>query len=189
MDVASHLVQMSTGVTPDTRNPRTIVMDEDAWRRFIYHCYLNKYGPSARKLIKKNDPLTYGVLKLRCSQTADGKPKEDTDYHLPDRNTIRLWGRQVLWNLLYAKNGSVGQPPNPFEMYDGLPYYPYVIDEETKAPKMVDVVCARQKPVDEVMAQYLVRNKLKNPAVRTTEGMQKVSDKQRKVIEQFERNN
>lgn len=81
---------------------------------------------------------------------AKGKPKEDVEYHLPNRNKIRLWCRQIEWNLLYWKNGPLGHAPDPFEMWYDLPYYPYWKDSTTNKPIMVDVVSSKRKPVDMV---------------------------------------
>ena len=36
LDLFSHMVQMSKGVVPSTRTPRTIVLDEDLFRLFVH---------------------------------------------------------------------------------------------------------------------------------------------------------
>jgi len=178
IDLFSHMVLLSRGVTPSTRTPREIVLDEAAFRLFIHYCYLERYGPALQKGKKK---VTYEALKLRCSQDAKGNPQSDLDLHLPSRNTIRLWCRQVLWNLLYYKNAPFGKEfePDPFQMYDGLPYYPYVRNAETGVPEMSEVVCARQRPVDEVYSQHLLRNK--RPA--TSHVIH--DDRKRRIIDAF----
>lgn len=157
----SHLVQSSKGVTPSTRTPRVIVVDEDMFRIFTHYCYIQKYGKAARKKAKTSD-LSYDLLNAHTKTTAYGE--RDTDYHLPDRNRIRLWARQVEWNLLYYKNTPFGNEhsPNPFETLDGLPYYPYVKEgPKTGKPEMTSLVCAKRKPIDEVYTQHFYANKKK----------------------------
>lgn len=158
----SHMVQSSKGVVPHTRTAREIVLDEDLFRNFTHYCYIQKYGKAARKESKTSD-LTYEMLDAK---TRSGKKAQtETDYHLPDRNKIRLWARQVEWNLLYYKNSPFGLGPDPFEEWDGLPYYPYVRNPQTGKPEMSDVVAARRKPVDEVYAQHFQRRKKKHDNV------------------------
>jgi hypothetical protein len=197
----SHMVQLSKGVTASTRTPRTIILDEDLFRLFTHYCYLEKYGKGVEKTNQKKNKkkktkkrkeeeekeeeedgpqITYKDLKLRCSQDAKGNPREDTDLHLPTRNTIRLWSRQVLWNLLYFKNAPFGVAPDPFELYDGQPYYPYVRDE-VGGCKMIDFVCARQKPIDEVYSQHMYKTKRAKLSASDKE------TKKRRVIETFDK--
>jgi hypothetical protein len=92
------------------------------------------------------------------------KAEKDPDYHLPDRNKIRLWSRQVEWNLLYYRNTPFGNEhsPNPFETWEGLPYFPYAKNAQGK-PEMTTVVSARRKPVDEVYSQHFYYAKKSNP--------------------------
>lgn len=194
----SHMIQIPQGVTPSTRTPRPVILDEELFRLFVLYCYIEKYGDSIEKEKTKQSKkkrkntkiglpysggpeITLNDLKLRCKHDAKGNPRDDTDLHVPSRNTIRLWSRQVLWNLLYFKNAPFGAQhvPDPFELYDGVPYYPYVRDAETGKPKMIDVVCARQKPVDEVHSQWLYRNRRKDKKTLTQE-------KKQKIIEEFD---
>lgn len=189
MDLFNHMVQLSRGLTPSTRTPRHIVLDEDAFRLFIHYCYLEKYGQPMMKKNKKLKHITYNDLKLRCSVDGKGNPQQDPDMQLPTRNTIRLWSRQILWNLLYFKNAPFGaeHAPNPFEMYDSLPYYPYVVNEETGIPEMTTVVCAREKPVDEVYSQHLYRNKRKTP--KNNMDTEEKDSRKRKIVEEFDSEN
>jgi hypothetical protein len=151
----SHMVQLSKALEPDTRTPRTIVLDEDLFRLFTHYCYLTKYGKPLRKRAK-GKPVTYAALKVQC---ATGKRAQaDPDYQLPDRNTIRLWARQVHWNLMYYKNAPCGQEPDCFQQWMGLPYYPYVRDEAGEC-HMTTVVSAYQRPVDEVYLRHMHRHK------------------------------
>jgi hypothetical protein len=158
LNMFSHMVQSSKGVTPHTRTPREIVLDEKLFRVFVHYCYIQKYG----KAVRKSGNLTYAALH---SHTRSGKKgQSDPDYHLPDRNKIRLWARQVEWNLLYYRNTPLGNEhsPDPFETWDGLPYYPYARNPDTGKPEMTEVVAARRKPVDEVYAQHFYDNKRKH---------------------------
>lgn len=156
----SHMVQSSKGVAPSTRTPREIVLDEDLFRLFTHYCYIQKYGKTVKKKAKTDD-ITYEMLKEHTQSGAKGA--KDPDYHLPDRNKIRLWARQVEWNLLYYRNTPFGNDhsPNPFQMWEGLPYFPYIKNPTTGKPEMTTVVSARRKPVDEVYSQhfYVNRNK------------------------------
>lgn len=172
----SHMVQSSKSVTPSTRTPRVIVLDEDMFRIFTHYCYIQKYGKTARKKAKTDD-LTYDMLQNHTRKGANGE--KDSDYHLPDRNKIRLWARQVEWNLLYYKNTPFGNEhsPNPFEMWDGLPYYPYVKEGlETGKPEMTTVVSAKRKPIDEVYSQHMYANKKKTEKKISNEQKQAVID-------------
>jgi hypothetical protein len=178
----SHMVQSSKGVTASTRTPRTIVLDEDLFRIFTHYCYVHKYGKPARKK-SKTDDLTYEILEEHCKTGA--KAEKDADYHMPDRNKIRLWCRQIEWNLLYYKNTPFGNEhsPNPFEEWDGLPYYPYIKEGEGGKPQMVDVVAAKRKPIDEVYAQHMYATKQKSSTV-----IPEVSEEQKKkVIQTYKR--
>lgn len=163
MSVFRHMVQSSKGVVPSTRTPRAIYLDEDLFRIFVNYCYVEKYGKSARKSLKRKPDanLTYDELAEQCKKGANAQ--KDAEYHMPSRNKIRLWSRQVLWNLYYYRNTPFGNEhsPDPFEKLDDLPYYPYVMDEKTGKYEMSNVVCARQKPIDEVFAQHLYRNRRK----------------------------
>jgi hypothetical protein len=158
----SHLVQLSQAVIKSTRTPREIVLDEDRFRQFCIYCYLEKYEPSILKEHKVQRVNLNDLIK-RSRVTANGKKRmkrgspdeEDVSYQMPDRNTMRLWCRQILWNLLYWKNAPFGIVPDPFEMWYGVPYYPYWRDETGKAV-MISVVSSRPKPVDRVYSQHFI---------------------------------
>lgn len=167
--IFSHMVQMSKGVERDTRTHREVVLDEDLFRLFIYYCYIDKYGTSARARIEKDnkkrkivqDPeLNYDQLKLHCS--LGKKAEKDPEYHLPDRNTIRNWSRKVLWNIRYYKLVPLcdHDVPEPFCTWDGLPFYPFVLNPDTGEHELSEVVSARAPPVDEVFRQHMYAEKL-----------------------------
>ncbi len=153
----THLVMKSEGVTGDTRTKRTLVIDEDKFIRFIRFCYIEKYE---KALLKNDDTVTYEQLSERTRVDAKGVPKEDVAYHLPHINTIRLWCRQIEWNLLYWMNGPFGHAPDPFELWHGIPYYPYMRDPQDGSFVMTDYVSSRPKPVDEVYSQHLYRTRV-----------------------------
>lgn len=143
IELFTHLVQSSNGVLGSTRTAREIILDEDLFRIFVYFCYQHKYNKDA----------SYEELKLLCSK----RKKEEE--HLPDRNTVRLWARQVEWNLLYYKNSPFGKPPDPFEKLGDLPYFPYINDAE-KGPIQVDAVAPRRKHIDEVYLQHMWKRRV-----------------------------
>lgn len=174
----SHLVQSSKGVTPSTRTPREIVLDEDLFRIFTHYCYIQKYGKAVKKKARTDD-ITYEMLKEHTQTGA--KAEKDPDYHLPERNKIRLWARQVEWNLLYYRNTPFGNEhsPNPFETWDGLPYFPYTHNAQGK-PEMTTVVSAKRKPVDEVYSQHFYCNKKKQNAAAAP--VRKVSETQKNAV-------
>jgi hypothetical protein len=181
----THMVQLSTGVAGSTRTKRTLILDEDLFRQFIYMCFLQQYeGAELKK--RKVDKLTLKELRERTQTDAKGKPKEDAEYHLPDRNKIRLWCRQVEWNLDYWKNGVFGFLPDPFQMWRGIPYYPYWRDPKDKnRPKFINVVAAEPKPVDLVYEQHLYRTRVLNKK-RARESKEDVADRQQRVIDRYE---
>jgi hypothetical protein len=153
----SHLVQSSKGVEPssrpETKHGRTIVLDEERFRIFVVQCYAEKYGGAARKRLKR-DP-SFEDVRVQCNSGA--KAATDPDYQMPTRNKIRLWARQVLWNLLYYRNAPFDRAPDPFETSasDGLPYFPYVHNPATGKPEMSPVVSAHEKPIDDVYRQHM----------------------------------
>lgn len=146
--IFSHLVQKSHAVECSTRTRRKIVLDEDAFRRFILFCYLQKYS--------KDSDGTKSVTELKVAIQATKNAQKDPAYNLPDRNTIRLWCRQVEWIFDYWSNAVFGFDVDPFEQWFGLPYYPYVQDRETGKFQMVNVVAHKAKPVDEIYAKHML---------------------------------
>jgi len=189
LELFSHLVQMPKGLPANTRCQRDIVLDEDAFRQLVHYCYLNKFGKSARKLCKKGEPFTHEVLARKVN--SGKRAQKDPEWGYPSRQKIRVWGRQVLWNALYWKNGPMGviYSPDPFERYDELPYYGYERDPENNKPIMAQHVSVRQKPVDETMAQHLLRNRevfrMRKRRHQATEDVERVTEKQREVVEEF----
>jgi hypothetical protein len=147
--IFTHLIQLSEAVPPSTRTERKAVLDEELFRKFIYFVYLTKYEK------KINNPQPTFELLVKASGTdAKGRPKPT--HQPPDRNTARLWARQIMWNFLYWKNGPLGFYPDPFKTVDGIPYYPYVKDEQSGEYKMVDFVAADTEPIDDVFLQHMV---------------------------------
>jgi hypothetical protein len=190
MSMFAYLVQSRLGLTASTRTPRSIVMDEECFRLFVHYCYLAKHGKSARKALRQapdSTALTVPQLKVHCSNGE--KAKKDQAYLFPERNTIRLWGRQVLWNLLYFKNAPFGSEhsPDPFETWDGLPYFPYVVNPATGKGEMTTVVSAKQKPIDEVYLQHMYRSKKKKvaPIVVAAAASESVMARKKKIIASF----
>lgn len=191
LELFSHLIQSPKGVEPHTRTQRDIVIDEDAFRNFVRFCYVNKYGKSARKQakLKAGDLLTVKLLASRVNKLK--KAKTDPAYRFPDRNTIRMWSRQLLWQALYWKNGPKGVKftPDPFEVYQGLPYYGFERDPETKKLRMAGFVCVHPKPVDESMAQHLMKNQEKYRIQKRRDNAKEDTDfvgkKQREVVQEF----
>ncbi len=161
-----HLVQMSKGVLPDTRTPRAIVIDEQAFRLFICACYEEKYGKPTRKRVKRDD-IT--MEDITAHVKAGAKGKDDEAYLPPGKNECRKWSRQVLWTLEYYKNGPLGAPPNPFDTWKGFPYYGYEMDATTGKPQIAVNVAAGQRPVDETFSQHFYSNHKPDLAHRATE--------------------
>lgn len=181
----SHMVQMSKSVVPSTRTPRVIILDEDLFRIFVHNCYLAKYEKATRKRFKLKDDqdITYDQLAIQCA--SGKKAQKDEEYKMPERNKVRLWARQVEWNLLYYKNTPFGNQysPNPFEMWDGLPYYPYVKNPETGKSEMSTVVSATRKPIDEVFTRHMYAHRR-----RTSSGGGGASEsKKRELVKTFDK--
>lgn len=152
----THLVQESKGVVQSTRPTlsRTIVLDEERFRIFVIQCYADKHGAAVKKK-SKNDTFTLEELRVHCNTSK--RASSDEEYKMPTRNKIRLWARQVLWNLSYYRNAPFDKTPDPFETCasDGLPYYPYIRNPITGKPEMSPVVSAFEKPLDEVYKQHM----------------------------------
>lgn len=151
LSMFSHMVQLSKGFDPDTRTPRTFVIDEDCFRLFIHYCYAEKYGMSIRKNTKK-EIITYEDIKAHTKnlkQARDG----DEEYFLPSRNKIRLWCRQIDYNLHLYKNAHISAP-DPYRLFNGVPYYPY-----SKTEGVIKAVSVKRPPVDEVYRQHFISNK------------------------------
>lgn len=186
LDAFTHMVQLSKGITPHTRTPRTIVLDEELFRLFVHYCYVAKYGKAARKRLKIKDdsvPVSIEELKIQCS--LGKRAAEDPEYRFPDHNKIRLWARQVEWNMLYFKNTPFGNEhsPNPFQILGGLPYYPYVRREDG-TPTMTTVVSAHSKPVDEVYMQHKYKRKRERAEARN-DG-EEATQRKKKIIKSFQ---
>lgn len=169
LSMFSHMVQMSNGVTPHTRTRRTIVLDEECFILFCHYCYLQRYGKNARKRAKLDeDDVDYLTVEhVQATLNAGKRAQQNDDYQLPSQNQMRLWARQILWVLLYYKNTPFGNQhsPDPFEMWKGLPFFPYIRNPDTGKPEMVNVVSAYTKPIDEVFLanMYGTKHKQQQP--------------------------
>jgi hypothetical protein len=153
LSMFSHMVQLSKGNLPDTRTPRHFVIDEECFRIFIHFCYVEKYGAKTRKDVKR-EKITYADIKATTQSLKNAI--KDPDYILPDRNKIRLWARQIDYNLHLYKNAPLGTEymPNPFLLYENIPFYPYTPDHG-----MSTVVSPKRPPVDEVYEQNFLKNR------------------------------
>ena len=167
--IFSHMVQISEAVPRATRVRRHIVLDEDAFRKFVIFCYLYKYEPAMLTSLKVQK-VTFKQLRERTQQKANGGKRmkrkvspedadeEDTGYHMPSRNEARMWCRQIEWNLDYWKNAALGHFPDPFELWYGVPYFPYYKGKDGKA-QFIKLVSPRAKPVDRVYSQHFLKNR------------------------------
>ena len=166
----SHMVQSSLAVAPDTRTPRTIVIDEDLFVSFVNRCYVQSHGMSLRRKSKRSQSdtsITPGDLRVYCAGTT--RAQKDPMYGMPDPTTIRKWCRQVEYNMLYIRNSVFGteHTPKPFSSWWGEPYYPYAKDPVTGKPIVTTAVTVRRKPIDEVYAQHFEKNKKRALAQRS----------------------
>lgn len=148
----THMVMMSEALPGNTRRRRDVVMDEDAFAQFVRLCYTSKYAKDLKKL--KRQPSEKD-LRERARKLADGRPRNDPRFDLPPANRVRAYGRASLWVLDYWKNAPLtGHAPDCFEMWDGLPYYPYWRNPGTQKPEFAALVAPRPKPVDEVYTRH-----------------------------------
>jgi hypothetical protein len=215
--IFSHMVQLSEGVPQGTRTPRDVVIDEDLFIIFTRYCMIEKHEgallkkmpkPKGKKKKGKDEvssstivaasaatataAISFTALQHKMSHDAKGLPKADTAYHMPTKNAIRLRKRQCEWNFKYWKNGPLGHVPDPFEMWNGIPYYPYMLDARNK-PYLCDVVAPWAKPVDMTMDQHLYRTRVlgkKRPrnyaaADEQMEQAQETAKRQQRVVDAF----
>ena len=190
--IFSHMVQISEAVERSTRIRRHIVLDEEAFRKFVIFCYLYKYEPAMLTSLKVQK-VTFKQLKERTQKTAAGGKRnkrkaspdepveEDTDYHMPSRNEARMWCRQVEWNLDYWKNGVLGHFPDPFQLWYGVPYFPYYKGEDGK-PRFIKLVSPRAKPVDRVYSQHFLKNKKRG---RIEETKEQAIERKKRALEEL----
>lgn len=137
---------------PGTRSYRTIVIDEEAFAKYVRLCFSTKYNKDlTRKKLKRAPKVS--DIKIRAGKTAQGIARDDIRFAFPTENETRAYGRAVLWVLEYWKNGVMGFLPNCMELYYGMPYYPFWINPATKEPEFITLVCPRSKPIDEVFTQ------------------------------------
>ena len=171
LNLFTHMVQMSKGVVPDTREPRSVVLDEDLYVHFVNLCYKEKYVP------KKQKP-SYEEVELKCNSTAFAQ--KDVEYCMPDIDTKRVWCRRVEWNMEYELNTPRNKCPDPFRTVDGISYYGYEIKDDGE-PTLAKCVSERNDvPLDEVFAQHLLRNRKRGGRPILSE------DKKRKIIEEYD---
>ena len=157
LDVFHHMIQATKNIIPDPLAMRTVVMDERAWRQFAYWCYAEKHGKAVRNAQKKKQ-LTFKMLQVHLSQRSS--PNE----RMPDRNTIRRWCRQIMWNVEYWLNGPryhqdpdtlmATNFPDPFEMLAGESYYGYELNKFDGALRFSERVTTVQREADEVFTQH-----------------------------------
>lgn len=181
----SHMIQLSTAVTPDTRVPRRVVIDEYAFSCFLGYCYTQKHGNATRtkekfkrnKKAKKDKSLPKfidppeeelkktwpALLKNKTHFKSNGEPQPDERWHYPGKNTVRRWCRHILWNMLYWINGMRGTQyePNVFEEYRGHPYFGFMREPESDKAIVAPCVCAKQKPVDPCYKENFIEKRLK----------------------------
>jgi len=151
----SHMVMLLEGMPGSTRTQRTVVIDEECFKLFVRYCHAAKHEPTRRKLKLKR--LSYAQLKHRTQHMADGKtPQPDTRNHMPEPNVIRANCRAIEWNLRYWVNGPNGHVPNPFELWQGVPYFPYRRNAKGKG-EISEVVSHKPKPVDRVYEQHFYK--------------------------------
>ena len=159
LQMFTHLVQWNSDAQPpDPTAHRRIVIDEELFTLFTYYCYMNKYGKRARKKLRLKT-LSIDNLRVYCSGL---KKKEN---HLPDQQQIRLWARQILWNMMYWLNAPRNITIDPCEQHKGQSYYGYEPDEEEEL-RVTARITPKQKRVDEAYKRHFYRRKKKRKAQR-----------------------
>lgn len=148
--ILTHMAMMSeiVPISLDQRVYRQIVMDEDAFSRFVTLCFAAKYTKDLK------DTSTLEDLRERAKKTAKGVVRDDPRFAFPSQNTIRAYNRAVLWVLEYWKNGPQGFIPNCMEKWHDMPYYPFWVNPTTREPEFITVVSPIPKPVDEVYKRH-----------------------------------
>lgn len=179
LPVFTHLVQTSHGVPRHTRTPRQIVIDEQRFILFAHYCYLRHYDTHCKEL--KVRSLSFAQLKNKTHS------KPDIRHHLPDTNAIRAYCRSIEWNMLYWRNAPLGDIPDCFEQYRGLPYYPYWRGANHAEMKRIDVVCAYPKQRDQVFEQHMHENNMNTSRVRviTDADVEETRKRQEAVIKAY----
>lgn len=151
LQMFSHLVQYYPNVKSDTEE-RRIVLDEELFAIFTQNCYTNKYAVAAQKKLKTEDDVTYQQIQAHCQSMKDPRKRA------PDEETIRRWGRQIVWNLNYWANAWRDIYIDPFEEYQGKSYFGY---SPLDGGKIVKVVATKQKPLDEVYKRHFWKRRQK----------------------------
>lgn len=150
LSMFSHLIQFYRG-SPSVTTKKRAVIDRDLFKIFIQHCYMNKYGESAKKKHKK-DNITFDTIQLYCSSL---KKKE---FHCPSNNELDCILARLDWNIEYILNDWRGHYPDPCETYEGLSYYGYTRDPVFAK---VDIVASKQKDLDENYKRHFLKRKKK----------------------------
>jgi hypothetical protein len=161
----SHLVQFYRG-EPSVTEPRRIVIDQDLFRVFIEKCYANKYAKTKKNL----DDLDQ--IRIHCNSKIKDKKR-----HPPSDEVILRWCRQIDYNINYLINEPRNIHLDPFDTYLGYSYYGYTPDNT-----IVDIVAAKQKPVDEVYKRHFLKRKHKK---RKTDFVSLPEIKKQDVVNKF----
>ena len=159
-NVFHHLVQSTKNIIPDPLSMRAVVIDEVAWREFAYYCYVEKHGKAVRTKLKRSqdEQISLKDIKVHLSK------RKYVSQRFPERNLIRRWGRQILWNLEYWLNGPRYKQdpktlkavnfPDPFLRVGEESYYGYEKDYETGTMRFTPRVTTQLRVVDEVYSQH-----------------------------------
>jgi len=156
----SHMVQWNIrDMIADPTVERRIIIDEQLFMLFTQYCYWHKYG--------KTDDVDFASVRAHC------KKFKNKQNHMPTKQQMMLWVRQVDWNLQYWLNDCRDIRVDPFKAVDGEPYYGYV----KKTMSISKRVHATQQPVDEVYKRhfYKRRKKQKTAAPKTIQKKRKQS--------------
>ena len=163
LDMFSHLVQYYRG-TRDVKVERRIVLDEKLFLLFEQHCYINKYGNTVSKKKRKvqDKDVSFDEIRVHC-----GKNLKDAARHPPSDEIMLRQCRQIAFQANYWLNEPRGVHLDPFEEYNGLPYFGY---KREPSPHIVHIVATKQKPVDETYKRHFWKRKQKQqPVVNITE--------------------
>ncbi len=149
----SHMVQWNIdAMIKSEYKARTIVVDEDAFCRFIEFCYVAKYGARAIKRYKVDAPAT-AALVTRYTKTL-----KNPAYHFPSRDHVMVQCRNIQWNLAYWVNAFRNIFPDPLEVYEGGSYYGFEVCPTTNRVMLSKRVSAA-KPQDEVYAMNFLASR------------------------------
>ncbi len=154
LSLFTHLVQWNVfTMIPDCTVKRRIVLDEELFALFVYHCYLNKYGRTVMKKVKasKLEDVKLAEIKAHCAKM------KRVQNRLPDKQKIQLWARQITWNMDYWVNACRNIPVDPFKHIDNKPYYGYVKKGSTMV--LASAVHPVQEDVGDAYMQHFLKTK------------------------------